>query len=332
MIRYDTTKPISRKRNSVKCASARAQPVISNERRYRLVNCDKKKVMNVCRETAWPMMQWVSIIFARVPLTLWFLLLSTICILPAHSGRSVNYLSLFVCAHHLPFRMSQSVWRGEKKTQTLLRIGSCCVSRILTDQLRKHKTLVYAPLIYRYFTCILRNDFNHFVWLPFMCVDQKDHAATLLLKRCMLFGLFNEPSTICLVAISLISFNASHRWHLSNTASLMWQCLNVVEDTKKFNYLRFTPSNARSFHCSLRADFGVSVLLLLRPRVPFLWQSVDIFYLDTNLYRIQYFEGFFTFQYECRLLTLCFISFDVYVTSTLFFVGRIVRKSSKARI
>lgn len=47
----------------------------------------------------------------------------------------------------------------------------------------------------------------------------------------------------------------------------------------------------------------------LRPRVPFLWQSVDIFYLVTNLYGTRIFEGFIFWanEYECRLLTLCFI-------------------------
>lgn len=191
MIRYDTQlKLISRKEITLKCSSARAQPAISNERRYRLVNCDKKKeVINVRWKTAWPMKQRVSIIFTRVPLTLWFLLLSTICIMPAYSGRSVNYLSCdCVCT---PSSISDESKRLKKKKKPKRDYAQVlAVSRILTDQLRKLKTLVCTSLIYRYFTCILCNDFNHFVWLPFMCVDQKDHAATWLLKSCMVFFRF----------------------------------------------------------------------------------------------------------------------------------------------
>lgn len=76
-------------------------------------------------------------------------------------------------------------------------------------------------------------------------------------------------------------------WHLSNTPTN--RCLNVVEDTEIQLFVFHTVEYDRveAFTVSPRARFLADC-----PRVPFLWQSVDIFYLDTNLYRIQFFEGF----------------------------------------
>lgn len=236
------------------------------------------------------MRHWVSIVFARVTLTLWFYFIIYFTWALA-LDRSVHYISMGLRAPSTTLMMSQTLNETKKPKRNYAQV--LAVNRILTDEIRNMRDtclrLIHCYSAYGFFEMILI--------ILFYGINARRSKRSIHTEAEMRFWPMNLFAQLTLNCGKIPCKCVEMFLAFESQASLMTmsQCRRGYQKIQLFAF-HTSDCDHSSFAVCLQpaAAAATSTCAVF---VAICWH----FLFGYNLYRIQFFEGFFVrIQYECR--------------------------------